>query len=306
MTSIQPFDSDAYLTDVFPTIFENAQSNVEPVFSQAGGLVTQVPSTTAQNIYSWLSQSPGFREWFGERQIKELTGNEFILKNKKFEETLGVDMDDLEDLSKIASISMWVQKLGESAGQHPDELLWSYLENEALSVAHYDGVPLLSASHPLKDGSTFSNLDTGGASTPWYLLDVSSVEKCLLWQVRKDYEFKVMNANDAGNVQGFMTEQHLIGTRARVVAGAGSPFRIYKSNQALTPDNYQDARATMRAYKGDSGRPIRVRPRVLMVPPSLEKLANEIVAAERNTAGASNVLVGTAQVVVNEYLQDTP
>ena len=157
----------------------------------------------------------------------------------------------------------------------------------------------------LKDGSTFSNL-IAGAATPWYLLDVSSVEKGLLWQVRKDYEFRTMNAEEPGNVNGFMTEQHLIGTKARVTAAAGSPFRILKSSADLTPDNYQTARSQMRAYKGDSGRPIRVRPRVLMVPPSLEKLANEIVAAERNTAGASNVLVGTAQVVVNEYIQDTP
>lgn len=306
MTSIQPFDSDAYLTDVAPEIFRNAQTAIDPVYRMNGGLVTEVSSSTKQNIYTWLSQSPGFRQWHGERQVQELSGNEFTVVNEKFEETLGVDMDDLEDLSRIASIGMWIQKAGESAGQHPDIELWSFLQGLALTATHYDGVPLFSADHPLKNGSTYSNLRAGGGAPAWYMLDVNSVDKGLMWQVRKPYDLRVLNANEAGNVQGFMTEQHLIGCRARVVAAAGSPYRIYKSTEALTGDSFHSVRAEMHQYVGDSGRNIRVQPNILMVPPNLEKDALEIVQAGRNASGATNVLQGMAQIVVNPYLSATP
>jgi phage major head subunit gpT-like protein len=54
----------------------------------------------------------------------------------------------------------------------------------------------------------------------------------------------------------------------------------------------------MRAYTGEDGEPLGVDPRLLIVPPQLEKEALEIVAAERNSSGATNVLRGTAEVLV--------
>jgi phage major head subunit gpT-like protein len=54
--------------------------------------------------------------------------------------------------------------------------------------------------------------------------------------------------------------------------------------------------------KGDHARPLGIRPTHLVVPPSLEGQALEILNAERDAAGATNVYKGTAQLIVCPWL----
>lgn len=90
------------------------------------------------------------------------------------------------------------------------------------------------------------------------------------------------------------------------------------ANTPLTQSNYASAKAAMRKFKGESGKPLQVKPTVLMVGPDLELTALEIikagtitrivknVAASENVAAAAptNVYVGDVELVVNEYLVD--
>lgn len=301
--SIQPFDSEAYLSEVVPRLFSNAFSSVDTIWSQSGGLVMDVTSQTKQNIYTFLAQAAGLEKWEGERQIRQFDGHEFTVRNEKYTVTHGIDMDDLSDSSRIVDFNLLMEKEGQAAAEHKDQLIWEFLVSEGETAECYDGTPLLGAAHPLRDGTTFSNLISGGGGPrDWYLLDTSSVDKGLLFQTRTPYEMRTLNAMEDGNVHGFMEEEHLMGVRARVAVAPANPFRIFKSDDPLDADNFFKARSQMRSYKGDRGRPVRVRPNVLMVAPEDEKAALEIVQAGRNAAGATNVLVGMAQVVVNEYL----
>jgi len=80
---------------------------------------------------------------------------------------------------------------------------------------------------------------------------------------------------------------------------------------ALTPANYQTARATMMSYTGEDGRPLKVMPTLLVVPPQLERAALEIINADMipsdaGTASQSNVLRGSAQVLVVPEFADEP
>ncbi len=92
---------------------------------------------------------------------------------------------------------------------------------------------------------------------------------------------------------------------------------------ALSAANYDAVRSAMMGYKGEDGKPLAVRPSLLVVPPQLEKTAREILNADMittvygsNTAAAAqtNVLKGSANLLVvpelaNEastwYLLDT-
>jgi phage major head subunit gpT-like protein len=83
-------------------------------------------------------------------------------------------------------------------------------------------------------------------------------------------------------------------------------------NLALNAANYQTVRAAMMSYKGADGAPLGVNPNLLVVPPALEGTARTIlnadfIAAPSNTATQSNVLKGTADVLVMPRLagQDT-
>ena len=63
----------------------------------------------------------------------------------------------------------------------------------------------------------------------------------------------------------------------------------FKSEQALTGDNFSAALAAMQMLKADGGRPLGISPTTLVVPPALRHAALEVVKAERNEAGATNV-----------------
>ena len=63
-----------------------------------------------------------------------------------------------------------------------------------------------------------------------------------------------------------------------------------------------DARKALIGMKGDHGRPLGLLPDTLIVPPALEDKAREVVTAERNAAGATNIWKGTAEPVVVPWL----
>ncbi|KON47042.1 Mu-like prophage major head subunit gpT family protein [Mariprofundus ferrooxydans] len=62
------------------------------------------------------------------------------------------------------------------------------------------------------------------------------------------------------------------------------------------------ARTTMRKFKDDEGRPLGVRPKVLLVPPALEDTANVLANNERLEDGKQNPYRGTVEVVVGDWL----
>lgn len=66
---------------------------------------------------------------------------------------------------------------------------------------------------------------------------------------------------------------------------------------ALTPDNFQSVRASMMNFKGEDGKPLGVRPNLLVVPPALEVAARLIL---NSTFIATNPLGGNTIVGSNE------
>jgi len=58
----------------------------------------------------------------------------------------------------------------------------------------------------------------------------------------------------------------------------------------------------LEGMKGDHGRPLGIMPNVLVVPPSLRENGLEILNAERDSGGATNVWRGTAELLVVPWL----
>ena len=58
----------------------------------------------------------------------------------------------------------------------------------------------------------------------------------------------------------------------------------------------------MMSQKGDYGRPLGIVPDLLVVPPSLEDEAEEILKADRNAAGATNTQKGKVEMLVVPWL----
>lgn len=67
---------------------------------------------------------------------------------------------------------------------------------------------------------------------------------------------------------------------------------------ALNADNLMAARKAMMDFKGENGRPLGVRPTLLLVPTALEKTARDILAASALANGADNTIKGIVEYLV--------
>ena len=126
----------------FNTLFNKAFEGETPLYEK---IATVTPSTTDAENYAWLGDIPGMREWVGDREIQNLAASDYVIKNKDFELTVGVDRNAIED-DKIGLYNPSVQMLGQSAAMHPDELIFALLAS-GFSALCYDGKPFFSAEH---------------------------------------------------------------------------------------------------------------------------------------------------------------
>lgn len=126
----------------YNTLFNKAFAAAVPLYEK---IATIVPSTTESEIYAWLGDIPGMREWVGEREIQNLTGSDYTIKNKKFELTVGVPRDAVED-DKLGLYNTNIQMLGESCAMHPDKLVFGLLK-DGFTLKCYDGEPFFSDKH---------------------------------------------------------------------------------------------------------------------------------------------------------------
>lgn len=119
--------------------FEGVKSNYEKI-------ATIVPSTTTETSYKWLGQIPQMREWIGDREIQNLSAYDYTIKNKKFEITVSVPRDDIED-DQYGVYTPLFSNMGESAAQHPDTLCFDALKS-GFTEKCYDGKPFFAEDHP--------------------------------------------------------------------------------------------------------------------------------------------------------------
>lgn len=294
------FDNEVYLTETMPGVFAEAQAAAPKVTAASGPLFTRLESKTKRALLTWLSQSPSMKVWEGERHIKKNSSNEFTVSSVDYELTLGIDARDMDDAAEVDSFAQEVASAGDAAGQHQDEVMWDFVQNQGTVALAYDGQPLFDAAHTRKDGSTYSNYTAAGGTPGWYLLDTKARAKGVIWQVRQDYTVDVRMASQSDT--GFMTGRHLFGIESRMNVAPGDPARIYRSHATLDETNFEAAWETMTSYVGDSGRPIVVQPTVLMVPPAMEFDARKLMATLLVGGGNTNHLANMAEVVVNPYL----
>lgn len=128
-------------------------------------IATKVNSNTAQQSYPWLGQLPGLREWIGEREIQKLKAYDYLIKNKKFEMTIAVPRDEIED-DVYGVYTPLFQSMGEAAKVHPDELCFKAIL-KGFDKKCYDGETFFSDTHK-SGGQKVSNISTAALSEESY------------------------------------------------------------------------------------------------------------------------------------------
>ena len=271
--------------------FESAENtNLWTIFS------TLVPSGTREEFYQWLGQVPRMREWAGDRVVQEMEANEYRIKNKDFEVTIGVKRNDLEDGQNPGLIFRF-RDLGIAAAEWPNEQTFDVLKNGE-SLVGYDGVPLFSTAHEMN--GTQSNYDASGGGEPWILVDNRKSVGPVIFQLRQSANLQRFDSR--ADAPMFWKKQAVYGADTRGAAAPGLWFTAFKSLNTLDETNFDAAMALMMGRKNDEGRGLGVRPRVLITTPANRARALELLRVDRLASGATNKNFQAVDLLVTELL----
>lgn len=117
----------------------------------------QTQSQSRETDYKWMGQMPHMKEWIGEREIRKLAAYSYPIKNKKFEDTIAVPREDIED-DQYGIYTPMFEMLGEEAARHPEILVFGAMKN-GFMLPCYDGKSFYAADHPTGNGKeTAGNL----------------------------------------------------------------------------------------------------------------------------------------------------
>lgn len=291
----------ANLSTLFTAIKTSFNKGLKDTSSSWSKVATLVPTTTSTTTYAWLGQFPRMREWLGDRQLKSLALHDYSVKNKKFESSVAIPRDDIDD-DTYGVYTPLFEEMGYAAATHPDELVYALLAAGFNSLC-YDKQNFFDTDHPVGNEDngirSVSNMQAGGGE-PWFLLDVNRPIKPLMFQRRRDYAIKSMTKDDDESV--FMRDEYRYGVDARVNAGFGLWQLAFGSKATLNEANFKAARTAMKSLKSDEGRPLNVMPKLLVVGPSHESAAEEIFKLRELAGGGTNPLYNAVDILVVPWL----
>ncbi len=273
-------------------------------------IASVISSNTQSNAYGWLGQWPGFREWIGERVIKDMQAHGYQILNRDFESTIGIKRTDIED-DNVGIYAPLLQEMGRATAVFPDELVFGLL-GQGFDNLCYDGFSFFSTEHPVNSTHSGSGQRIATSNTlieehytgpAWYLLDTSRAIKPLIYQTRKAPQFVAMNQEEDESV--FMRGEYRYGVDLRCNVGYGFWQMAFGVRAPLTLDNLWHAYCAMRQFRAHGGRPLSINPRTLVIPTSLEKQATQLLQRELFRDGddvVSNELKGRFELVVADFL----
>lgn len=265
-----------------------------------------IPSDGKSNTYAWLSQFPAFREWVGARQHKTFSETAFTVVNRKFENTVDIPVESLED-DKWGMYAGIAEMHGLSVTDLHNELVFAKLAAGFTEIC-YDNQFFFDTDHPVypnEDGTgvptTVSNFQAG-VGAPWVLLCTKRAPKPLYLQERAPAQFWIKpNALTSDYV--FDNDAVPAGGRWRGEAAFGFWQLAYASKATLDVANFEAAFQAMESVKRDGGKPVGVKPDLLVCGPSNRAKAEALLKAEKNAAGASNTNYNKVELFVSPWME---
>lgn len=119
-------------------------------------IATEVDSTLPTETYAWIGQPPTMRQWVDERIPKGLSEFSYTIKNLKWEASVRVDAEVLED-EQYGQVKMRVGQLPGRVALHQNHLVFNLLA-AGFATACYDGQNFFDTAHP--EGGGQSNKST--------------------------------------------------------------------------------------------------------------------------------------------------
>ncbi|MDR0997387.1 MAG: Mu-like prophage major head subunit gpT family protein [Zoogloeaceae bacterium] len=267
-------------------------------------IAKKISSGSKSNTYAWLSQFPAFREWVGARNHKVMKEHAYMVVNRKFETTVDVPREDIED-DNIGQYGTLAESAGHANIDLMNDLVFQALAGGWANTC-YDGQYFFDTDHPVypnEDGSgtaaTVSNLQAGTGAA-WALLCTKRAASPLYLQERVAPEFTAKTS--AANSDGvFENDTYSFGARWRGEAAYGFWQCAYGSRAALNDDNFNAAVAAMMKFVGDGNRKLGIVPDLLVVGPDLRAAAKSLLEAQVKANGASNTNYHAVDLLVTPW-----
>jgi phage major head subunit gpT-like protein len=263
-----------------------------------------ISSEGASNTYEWMSQFPAFREWVGNRLHKAIAETAYTVNNRKFENTLDIPMEKLED-GNYGQYGDVAESWGQSVTDLENQLIFQLLK-DGFSAVCYDGQYFFDTEHPVtanEDGSgavtNVSNMQAG-TGEPWVLLCTERAPKPFYLQER--VKAKLTSVFNPDNPIVYETDAVSFGGRWRGNGAYGFWQLAFGSKANATVDNFEAAYKAMMKMKGDGGRLIGVTPDLLVCGPDNQCALETILKAQQNAAGASNINYNKVKLQVTPWL----
>lgn len=264
-------------------------------------IATVVPSNTREEEYGWLKDIPQIREWFGDRVINALADDGYKIKNRKFELTVSVKGDDIND-DRVGIYAPRFKFMGDEVARFPNRMVYELLK-AGFATNCYDGQYFFDTDHPYtkKDGTvgTQSNYQAG-AGEPWFLLCTKRPLKPMIYQEREKFRYNELTSPTDPNV--FMRDELIYGVDGRANAGFGFWQMAIGSKATPSAENVKAARTMMRKILGDHSKALGFSPDVFVGGPDHEDAAEELFMTETLPTGGKNPLYKKMDVLISEYL----
>lgn len=277
----------------FKAAFNQGKQTAKPQWQR---IATLINSTGKEEKYGWLGQFPRLRKWIGDRQLKNLAAHDYAIKNEPYEGSVTVPKEDIEDDGYGVYAALF-QDMGYGAETHPDELVFGLLA-DGFTKPCYDNQYFFDTDHPV-NGVSVSNMQSGSGAA-WFLLDTTRPLKPLIFQKRKDYNMQTLTGETDENV--FMRKEYIYGVDARVNVGFGFWQSAFGSKATLNTANFDLAMAAMMSVNSDEGRPLGIKPDLLVCGPSNRAAANKTINMQLVSGGESNPNYQEVEVMVVPWL----
>ncbi|MGO2233501.1 MAG: Mu-like prophage major head subunit gpT family protein [Marinomonas sp.] len=287
---------------LFVSMSEAYNQGLSSAAPQWEKVATRVPSTGSASYYGWLKDLPGIAEWVGERQLVSLGQHGYSIENKKFESSILIDRDHVDD-NQTGMYSVIAKNYGEQVALFPDSLAYPLLV-AGFSTLCFDGQNYFDTDHPLGDlaESVYSNV-VGDPSTdtgePWFVFDDTKVLKPVVFQDRRPFVFK--NLNPKGEYAWFNNKMPA-GVDGRCNVGFSFPQLCIASKAPLTKANYEAAVTLLGTMKKVDGSPVGVRPTTISVGYGNRAAAKGLFESMLVDGGDSNIYYKDVEVVVSPYI----
>jgi phage major head subunit gpT-like protein len=148
------------IQELFRNLNVRWQKGREVYKSEYLQIASKETSTTLTEAYSWFSRTPRMRRMLGEKLVKSLRAYKYELTNEKFESTLSVSRDDIED-DRLGGYGAAAQDFGLSGMQLYDDLVCGEAVNGMFANICFDGQYFVDTDHPLEGSNgvsvTYSN-----------------------------------------------------------------------------------------------------------------------------------------------------